>query len=152
MTSNVGLREFTMQAQVGFALDENKLLSDFAALKDQINRALKDQFRPEFLNRLDSIVIFQPLTETIAKKIILRELQLVQQRLLSSRQLEMTFDPAAVTALVKHFRPQEGARSLKRAVEHYVVNPLAGNLISGGLAKKLPIRVTVKNSEIVFAK
>ncbi len=150
MTSNIGLREFTNQAHVGFQLDENQQLADFNQLQEHIHKSLKEHFRPEFLNRLDNIVIFNPLTATVARKIIQRELEDVQRRL-STRKQSIKFDPTVPTLLLTYFQPNEGARSLKRAVQEHIVNPLAHKLLSGEITrKKATINATIKQKEIIF--
>lgn len=149
MTSNVGLKEFTTQAQVGFSLDENQRSMDFEHLKDFVTKSLKDQFRPEFLNRLDAIVVFRPLTAAIAKRIVQRELTDVEARLIA-RDQKLAVSPGVVDELVKRFKPQEGARSLKRAVQDMIVNPLARNLLNGEMGSKKSIEALVKEGQIIF--
>ncbi|MBI4090996.1 MAG: ATP-dependent Clp protease ATP-binding subunit [Candidatus Komeilibacteria bacterium] len=151
MTSNIGLKEFTTQAQVGFSLEEGEQGTiDSQQLTDYINTSLKEQFRPEFLNRLDGIVIFNPLTLAIAKKIVQRELEEVKQRL-SARNHVLHFEPSVLTELVSGFKPAEGARSLKRAIQERVINPLSRALLSGSaIATKEKITAKIENNEIVF--
>ena len=147
MTSNIGLREFTDHASIGFSLDENEQTDDYQRLNDFIKKSLKTQFRPEFLNRLDSIVTFRPLTKSVARKIVLREIEDVQHRL-SDRKQKLRLGTPVVQEILSRFKPQEGARSLKRAVQDLIVNPLANKLLNEG--KKSTISATVKDKEIVF--
>jgi ATP-dependent Clp protease ATP-binding subunit ClpC len=150
MTSNIGLKEFTNQATVGFSLDDGTHNFKRQEMQEYIMRSLKDHFRPEFLNRLDNIVIFDPLTEATAKKIVQRELKEVEERL-SLRGQRLAIDQGVVKRLVAEFKPQEGARSLKRAVQRLVIDQLAEKLLSGTLdTAKSTINVHVKQSQITF--
>jgi ATP-dependent Clp protease ATP-binding subunit ClpA len=111
---------------------------------------LKEQFRPEFLNRLDNIVIFNHLTEAVAKKIVMRELKEVEERL-ALRNQRLAIDAAVIKKIVAEFKPQEGARSLKRAVQRLIIDTLASKLLNGELAtEKSTINAVLKQNDITF--
>ncbi len=150
MTSNIGLKEFTNQATVGFSLEEGDQLPQRKEMEEHITRSLKEHFRPEFLNRLDNIVIFNHLTEAVAKKIVMRELKEVEERL-ALRGQRLVIDSAVVKKLVEEFKPQEGARSLKRAVQRLIIDQLASKLLNGELAtEQSTINAILKQHDIKF--
>jgi ATP-dependent Clp protease ATP-binding subunit ClpC len=128
MTSNIGLNQFNAQAAVGFESEETEAQTaekKYAKISQDIKQSLHDYFRPEFLNRIDKIVIFRPLTKTVAKKIIARECELLNQRL-ADKGRSIRLDPATVNYLVhRGFNVDEGARSLKRFFQEKITNQLA---------------------------
>jgi ATP-dependent Clp protease ATP-binding subunit ClpC len=103
--------------------------------KDRTFRELTRFFRPEFLNRLDRIVQFRPLSLEVAEHIARREIDLVLQRSgLRRRSLAVEIDPAVVSLLVREgYSPHFGARPLKRTVERLILLPVARSISSGGL-------------------
>ena len=151
MTSNIGLREFTQTARVGFSLGDDETTENFAALSEQITKSLKDYFRPEFLNRLDKVVIFKPLNAAIAKKVILREIERVNERLAVANQHTVTVTPAALQLIIDQFKPAEGARSLHRAVQTMLVDPLANKLLASATKDKSIVTVDAAEKKIVFS-
>jgi len=127
MTSNLGTQEFQRQA-IGFSSREE---SEQQRLKSTIDSALKQTFRPEFLNRIDDIIIFQPLTEEHLKKIVDLLIQEVEKRL-SERNIELKLKDEAKSWLLKEgYEPAYGARPLRRAIQRYVENPLSSRILGG---------------------
>ena len=113
---------------------------------------LKKHFRPEFLNRVDDVIIFQSLDEEELAKIVDIQLQRLSQRL-AQQNLTLEVDSAAKKLLAKEgYDPQFGARPLKRAVQERILNPLAMKLLEGEFKPGDRIKVTAKDDELVFAK
>ncbi|EQD54595.1 ATP-dependent chaperone ClpB [mine drainage metagenome] len=112
---------------------------------------LRAAFRPEFLNRLDEIVIFHALTEPQIEAIV--DLQLAQvNRRLAERRIHLTATPAAKRRLAHEgFDPQFGARPLKRTIQRRVVDPLSARLLAGEVRDGAEVRVEASNDEIVLA-
>jgi len=130
MTSNLGTEEFQRQA-IGFARQEKQEKSDSDRLKGIIDNAMKRTFRPEFLNRIDDIIIFHPLTEEHLKKIVDLLINEVQKRL-ADRSVVLELNDEAKSWLLKEgFEPAFGARPLRRAIQRYVENPLSSKILSG---------------------
>jgi ATP-dependent Clp protease ATP-binding subunit ClpB len=100
-------------------------------IKKRIHEALLEHFRPEFLNRIDEIVIFNPLSKENIKKII--DLQLVYlKNLLAERKIQIELTPRAHELLFREgYDPQFGARPLKRAIQRLIQDPLAMKLLDG---------------------
>ena len=127
MTSNLGTQEFQRQA-IGFSRQEE---GEQQRLKSTIETALKQTFRPEFLNRVDDIIIFQPLTEEQLKKIVDLLVLEVEKRL-ADRNIELELSDEAKSWLLKEgFQPAYGARPLRRAIQRHVENPLSSRILSG---------------------
>jgi ATP-dependent Clp protease ATP-binding subunit ClpB len=114
--------------------------------------ALRDVFRPEFLNRIDEVIEFQPLTREQIGEIV--ELQLVRLRdRLAERRIELELTDAAKEALAEAgWDPAYGARPLKRAIQRLVENPLALQLLEGDFSDGDTIRVDAEDGEIRFEK
>jgi ATP-dependent Clp protease ATP-binding subunit ClpC len=128
MTSNIGTEEFQKQA-IGFARKE--ITGESQRLKTAVDAGLKKTFRPEFLNRIDDIIIFHPLTEENLKKIVDLLIKEVQDRL-ADRKIEIELNEEAKSFLLKEgYEPVYGARPLRRAIQRYVENPLSNSILKG---------------------
>jgi ATP-dependent Clp protease ATP-binding subunit ClpB len=123
MTSNIGSHLLQMGMEGKDTLDE--------ATRSRVMDALRQHFRPEFLNRVDEIVVFEPLRREQMNRIV--EIQLARlRRLLEDRRLTLEMSPAAVSFLAEHgYDPVYGARPLKRAIQKYLQDPLALKVLSG---------------------
>jgi ATP-dependent Clp protease ATP-binding subunit ClpB len=113
---------------------------------------MREHFRPEFLNRIDEIVVFEPLTREQLAEIVDLQLQRLRARL-AERTIELEVTDAAKETLADAgWDPAYGARPLKRAIQRLVENPLALRLLEGDFADGDTIRVDAQNGDIVFAK
>ncbi len=158
MTSNLGMQELSMQAaKIGFAErdreDKNqqeKLEAEYDRIKDGITDTLKQEFRPEFLNRIDKIIVFHPLGFEQLKKITQLQISYLQQRLLEQGVILKT--TAAVVKLIseKSFDPAQGARFVRKNIQDQLEDPLAEKIISGGAKEGSVITADVKKDKIVF--
>ena len=140
MTSNLG-SDLILEADTQEKLD---------SLKDSIDLLLKQTFRPEFLNRIDEIVMFQQLSKDFIKEIVKNQLEKVAARL-ADRRINLNFDENAIDFLVeKGYEPAMGARPVKRAIQTYVENPLAKELLSGKILNGTTIAITATKDELIF--
>ena len=123
---------------------------DIAGQRAAVMDAVGQHFRPEFINRLDELVIFEPLgSEQIAG---IAEIQLgrLRQRL-AERELRFELTPEALEKLVAEgYDPIYGARPLKRAIQRWIENPLAQQILSGEFEPGTTIQATLEDGEIVF--
>lgn len=127
MTSNLGADLIKKTSEVGFGAQEGSL--DYDHIKDKIEGAVKKHFKPEFLNRLNDVVIFRPLNREALLQVIAIEIKKVQQRL-NKRQIFLTLDEDAKSFLVdKGFQPEMGARPLRRTIEQFLEDPLAEKVL-----------------------
>ncbi len=134
MTSNLGADEFTAKAvQIGFQTDEKaekKILSDFAAIKERIVSELDEFFAPEFINRIDKILVFEPLDPKSLGKIITIQLAGLVRRL-AGVGVTLTYDPKVVTHIQKTtYDPAYGARPVRRFIQDKIEDKIAELLIS----------------------
>lgn len=147
MTSNLGADLIKKSSEVGFGASEGSL--DYDHIKDKIEGAVKKHFKPEFLNRLNDIVIFRPLNREALLQVIEIELKKVQSRL-TKRKVYLTLDEAAKSFLVeKGFQPEMGARPLRRTIEQFLEDPLAEKLLMFPNEGRRSV-VTVEGDQLVF--
>ncbi|MDO8490383.1 MAG: AAA family ATPase [Dehalococcoidia bacterium] len=149
MTSNLGGQEFQRQA-IGFRQEGQEAL-DQKRVRTSIESELKRAFRPEFLNRLDEIIIFHPLGEEQIRQIVDLLIKDVQKRLEDSR-ITITLTDAAKDWLVKEgFDPVYGARPLRRAIQRYVENPLSSKILRGECKDGDTVVVDVNKEGLTFS-
>lgn len=153
MTSNIGARLITdKKTSFGFsgAEDaESRLESD---VREEVLEELKQQFRPEFLNRVDDIIVFSKLTREDIEKIAAHMLDHLKTRL-SSLQINVTFDPSAVTAVAEAgFDKVYGARPLRRAIQSKIEDPLSEKLLDGTLTAGDTVVCAYDGKEYTFTK
>jgi ATP-dependent Clp protease ATP-binding subunit ClpB len=147
MTSNIGspiIQEF---------YNAGKITSKgHAEMENLVKSELRTQFRPEFLNRIDDIIIFHNLTEQQLASIVDIQLQRLEKRL-AQQNLQMELDSAAKKLLAKEgYDPQFGARPLKRTIQEMLLDPLAMKLLDGEFKAGDRIKVTAQGDELVFVK
>src|SRR6059036_1817012 len=125
MTSNIGAQEIARNTPLGFAVSDDETGITYDDMKNRIMGELKKVFRPEFLNRIDDVVVFHKLTKEEIKTIV--ELLLLRVReSLAERELQLELSEEAKDLLVdKGWDPSMGARPLRRAIQRYIEDPLA---------------------------
>ena len=153
MTSNIGMTELNQQASIGFKLgDEADLNKRYSILKDQILTQMKNNFRPEFLNRLDKIIVFKPLGKNEISDIVDRQVERLIKRL-TPEGIEITVEDSAKKFIAeKGFDPEFGARPIRRAITDFIENPLSELLLTGKLNPKSPIRVLRRGEKLALVK
>ena len=143
MTSNLGSREIQASA-------ENPLAD--RDVRANVLQVLRDHFKPEFLNRIDDIVVFQQLGKEEIASIIDVQLEKLR-KMLDDRGITIELDDSAKDLLVAEgYDPVYGARPLKRAIQTLIQNPLAVKLLQGEIASGQTVRVSAENGEIRFAE
>jgi ATP-dependent Clp protease ATP-binding subunit ClpB len=117
-----------------------------------VQTELKTHFRPEFLNRVDDIIIFHSLDESQISRIVDIQLERLAKRL-AQQNLTLDVDKSAKTFLAKEgYDPQFGARPLKRAIQEHLLDPLATKLLEGEFRPGQRIKATARNGELSFEK
>jgi len=151
LTSNVGSESFREISRLGFEVLESPEKGDLddktKIFKEKVMTDLKSTFRPEFLNRLDEIIIFNPLTAKEIEKIVELQLDILKQRLIQ-RDITVTFD----NSLKKHvaekgFDPEYGARPIKRLIQKLITDHLADKFIHGELKNVKKIKIGFKEPQ-----
>ena len=144
MTTNAGAEEVTNRASLGFAKKDEH--TSYEKMKETLKLALERHFRPEFLNRLDVIIVFRPLTRADLQNIIDIELTKVYKRL-AEKNLKLVFSNEAREFLIdKGYSPEFGARPLRRAIEHLVEDPLSEEMLRGSFEGKDLIHVELEEA------
>jgi ATP-dependent Clp protease ATP-binding subunit ClpC len=150
LTSNVGAETIRKQSSLGFSPISD--VSSYEKMRETIMDEAKRQFRPEFLNRLDDIIVFRSLTKPDLIQILELEIHKVTERL-KGKKLVLDLDESAKDFLVeKGYDPTYGARPMRRSVERYLEDPLAEEILKGHLHEGEPIRVTVRENKLVFSQ
>jgi ATP-dependent Clp protease ATP-binding subunit ClpB len=145
MTSNIGSREIqqAFESEIHFDTAEAKA-------KDQVLSLLKQNVRPEFLNRIDDVLVFSPLTRKEIQQIVALQFQVISQRL-TQQNIQLKATPEALSFLAKKgFDPEYGGRPVKRILQKQVVNPLSKELLNGSIQPDQEVTVYVFEGEIVF--
>ncbi|HXG42800.1 MAG TPA: AAA family ATPase [Dehalococcoidia bacterium] len=151
MTSNLGTAEL-QRPPVGFLAHAKPSASERERLRESVERALRQAFRPELLNRIDEIIIFDPLTEEDLKKIVELMLKDLRERL-SERGLGLELTEEAKAALVREgYDPHFGARPLRRTIERRIANPLSLKILAGEFQEGDTVVVDYRDGEYVFEK
>ncbi|MCX7774284.1 MAG: ATP-dependent Clp protease ATP-binding subunit, partial [Clostridia bacterium] len=152
MTSNVGARMITEPKKLGFASGGNESAKNYEDMKGNVMGELKRTFRPEFLNRVDEIIVFHPLAEEHLKHIVGLMIESLAKRLKQSAiDLEVSDDAKAFLAK-KGFDPVYGARPLRRAIQSMVEDKLAEEMLEARVKNGDSVRVEIENDELVVRK
>ncbi len=145
MTSNIGAEQLRKQGSIGFKSDE--AATDYKQMKSRLLEEVKRTFKPEFINRVDDIIVFQRLSREDLEHIVDIEIKEFMKRL-EDRGIEIQLDPKAKEFLInKGFDTAYGARPLKRTLQKYLEDPIAEELISKKIRANDIIYVTVKDDD-----
>ena len=148
LTSNVGAETIRKQSTIGFTAASEE--SSYEKMKEKILDDAKKAFRPEFLNRLDDVIVFRALNKPDLIQILDLEVKKVMERL-KGKNIQLQLDEKAKDFLVeKGYDPIYGARPMRRAVERYLEDPLAEEILKGHLHENDPIQVTMEGDKLVF--
>ena len=157
MTSNIGAKALTAAgAKLGFSADEKKAEADadkaYAQAKETVLAELRQTFRPEFLNRIDDIIVFRALTEPDIEEVARRMLKTVAARM-ETMGIHLDAGDAAVKELAREgFDPKYGARPLRRAIQSKVEDAVAEKLLEGTLKEGDTAKLTVEDDKLVVTK
>jgi ATP-dependent Clp protease ATP-binding subunit ClpC len=150
MTSNVGAQSLNREAS--FRLTPPSAETNYETIKQKILDEAKHLFRPEFLNRLDDVIVFRPLSKPDLIQILDLEIAKVLDRL-KGRRIQLQLDEKSKEYLVtRGYDPTYGARPMRRAVERFLEDPLAEELLKGNLHDGEPVVVTVENDKLLFVQ
>jgi ATP-dependent Clp protease ATP-binding subunit ClpC len=149
MTSNLGTRDIQKGPGIGFAARPDEKMT-YDKMKDRVMDELKKSFRPEFLNRIDEVIVFHSLTQEDVKQIVDLLMKRVTEQL-KAKDLEIELTDAAKTVLAeKGFDPSLGARPLRRTIQRFVEDPLSEKLLWKEFRAGQTIIVDARDGEIVF--
>lgn len=150
LTSNVGAETIRKNSTIGFNVGNDE--QNYEKMRDKIMEEAKRAFRPEFLNRLDDIIVFNSLNKPDLIEILDLEITKVMHRL-KAKNIQLILDTKAKDFLVeKGYDPIYGARPMRRAVERYLEDPLAEEILRGRFQENVPITVTVDGDKLAFTQ
>jgi len=145
MTTNIGAEEITGRRRPGFGMHDEE--STYESMKNKLKDVMKNSFRPEFLNRVDDIIVFRGLGKEDIKAIIDIELAKVSKRL-EEKGLKLILTEEAKDLLIgEGYSTEYGARPLRRAIEHLLEDPLSEDLLRGAFQGKDTITVRVTEAD-----
>ena len=150
LTSNIGSEYIQKMERIGFSDNTDK--QDYEYTKDKVMDALKDNFRPEFINRLDETIVFDVLSpEAITSIVEIRVAKVIER--LKEKEINLTVTPKALKYLGKEgYKPEFGARPLNRLIQTKILNPIASKIISEEVKAGSKVTVDEKDGELVIGK
>lgn len=151
MTSNIGAEYIDKMSGLGFgngvSTSED---ARYEQAKDKVMSALKEYFRPEFLNRLDEIILFNILSTDAIKEVVRMQIEIVGKRL-EDKHITLTFTDSAIAHLAKEgYSPQYGARPLKRLIQTKILTPIANMMVARGVLEGGSVSVDFAGDEFKF--
>ena len=149
MTSNIGAEHIDRMSNFGFTKDKGEI-AQYVQAKDKVIESLKNYFRPEFLNRLDEIIVFDILTPLTIRSIVEMQVAEVAKRL-EGKDIALSVDTLVYDYLANAgYDPKFGARPLKRVIQTKILTPIAGMMIGQGMLRGGTVHVTIKKGELSF--
>ncbi len=150
LTSNIGGEFIDRLAHIGFGTADATDVTRYEETKEKVMDALREHFRPEFLNRLDDIIIFDVLSKEALARIVNTQIEEVIKRL-SQKRISLVIDPLVRTWLAeKGYNPQYGARPLRRTIQDKILTPLASLMVAQGITEGGTVTVSIKGGEPHF--
>ncbi len=148
MTSNIGTAQIRKSAGLGFKLDEGQI--NYERMKEKLLEEVKKVFNPEFLNRVDEIIVFNPLSKEDMEKIVDIQLKDIEERL-KEKKLRISIDQAGKELLVEEgFDPEYGARPIKRAIRRLIEDPLSEEILKGKFKSGSVVKITRTGDRLEF--
>lgn len=148
MTSNIGSQHIQKMQTIGFS--SNDMADDYRDTKEKVMESLKHHFRPEFLNRLDDVIVFDVLSQETLKQIVEQRILDVQRRLLH-KEITLDVTPAGYALLAqKGFDPQYGARPLNRLIQNTLLTKVASLMVSQELGQGGVVLVDAKDDQFII--
>ncbi|MCM8778368.1 MAG: ATP-dependent Clp protease ATP-binding subunit [Candidatus Omnitrophica bacterium] len=148
MTSNIGAEFWRKQATLGFRSEKEGV--DYETIKTKLMEEVKRTFKPEFLNRIDDIIVFRPLTRENLQKIVELEINEVRKRMSEQGYFIELTSEAKEFLIDKGFDPVLGARPLRRTIQRYVEDPLAEEIIAGKFKVGDTIKIVFQENHLEF--
>ena len=151
MTSNIGAEHIDKMSSLGFVSGANSTETErYQQVREKVMSSLKDFFRPEFLNRLDEIILFDILSPEAMREIVKIQTDLVVKRL-EEKQVTLTFSDASLEQLAKEgHSPQYGARPLKRLIQTKILTPIANMMVARGVLEGGSVKVDFQGDQFTF--
>jgi len=153
MTSNVGSELITERGTLGFSDQDEDSEESYQDMKDRVIGEVRKVFRPEFLNRLDDVIVFHQLTRDEVRRIADLMLSELKERLHEEHQIALVLDESASTLLIeKGYDPRYGARPMRRTIERLIENPISELILQGTFESGSVVVATADGEEMHFSK
>ncbi|MDD5731891.1 MAG: ATP-dependent Clp protease ATP-binding subunit [Patescibacteria group bacterium] len=165
LTSNIGVNEFTQIASMGFRIneesvgarhalpDQDRIAKEYETMKQNVLDQMKKKFNPEFLNRLDNIIVFKSLRPKEIIQIVNINLAELKKRVFSEKNIKLEFSRKLIGWIAANgYDPEYGARPVRRMIANEVEDKLASQIISGEIGEGESVKVDYKNNVVVFEK
>jgi len=150
LTSNIGTGLMNRQAKVGFSASEGASSSAYEILKEKVLEDLKKNFRPEFINRIDKIIVFKPLSKEDIRRIVDLQLKQLTNRL-AKQKITLDISPSARDLIAEQgFEPESGARPVRRVIQNTIEDGLAEGILKGRFGKNSVVKIEKRGSKIVL--
>jgi ATP-dependent Clp protease ATP-binding subunit ClpB len=147
MTSNIGAQYIDKMEQIGFAVGDGSDKQNYVMAKERVEQSLKEHFRPEFLNRIDEIIIFNILSPEAVKEIVGIQVKEVIERL-RAKDITLALSPAVFDYLAKTgYNPRYGARPLRRLIQDKILTKVASLMVSRGVLSGGAVSVDIKSAK-----
>ncbi len=149
MTSNLGARMIDKDTTLGFQQDSRK--TQYDKMKENVVSELKKSFNPEFLNRIDEVVVFHPLTQEHLSEIVDMLVEELNSQITLGRDIRIVVAPEVKEWIIQeNFQPTYGARPMRRAIQRYLADPLSEDILRGRFKDAHKVFVTLKNGIMEF--
>jgi ATP-dependent Clp protease ATP-binding subunit ClpC len=153
MTSNAGSETIADRGTLGFSDQEEGSLESYQEMKDRVISELRKVFRPEFLNRLDDIIVFHQLSREQVRQIADLMLSELKERLKEEHAISLVLEESAIALLIeKGYDPEYGARPLRRTIERLIENPISELILEGPFANGSSVVARSGGEEIAFTQ
>ena len=150
MTSNVGARNISEPKTLGFT--QHSESEKYEIMKNNVNEELKKTFKPEFLNRIDEVIMFEPLSQTDIRDILRMQVAGLQEKL-AENGVRISFSQEFEDYMsTKGYEPAYGARPIKRLMQKELVNLLAKSILDGHVSRDSEILVDVRDGQIIIGE
>jgi ATP-dependent Clp protease ATP-binding subunit ClpB len=149
MTSNIGAEHIDRMSSFGFTRDRGEV-AQYVQAKDKVMESLKNYFRPEFLNRLDEVIIFDILSPETIRNIVEMQVEEVKKRLIA-KDIDLSVTDEVYDYLAKEgYDPKFGARPLKRIIQSKILTPVASMMVGEGMLRGGTVKVSLKKDQLSF--
>jgi ATP-dependent Clp protease ATP-binding subunit ClpC len=160
LTSNIGINDFSRVASMGFKAESDPALAqnfeadeEYNKIKTTVLEQMKKKFNPEFLNRLDNIIVFKSLGKTEITQIVAINLDELKNRVLAEKNIKLEFSKKLINWIASNgYDPEYGARPVRRMIANEIEDKLASQIIGGEIEEGDEVNVDFKNNAVVFEK
>ncbi|HPO91253.1 MAG TPA: AAA family ATPase, partial [Victivallales bacterium] len=151
MTSNIGADQIMKGGGIGFSADPSAIDNEsYEKIKERLLETAKKYFKPEFINRVDEVIVFRKLNKEALRKIVSIELTKVSEKMMAQN-IKFEYSPEIIDFIIEQsYKPEFGARPIRRNVERFIEDPLAEEILRGIFKNVNTIKAKLDNNKIIF--